>query len=433
MKSHRLPLALMLLLALCAGAARAQTTAIYWLDTDEDTFVDLYRVDPATGQLTPIGSLPAGTGAIASLAAASDNLLYSVSWGGEVYQITVAPFTVTSLGNVGPNRISGMAYSNGGLYATDEAESALYRIELSPLSRQLLGLVTLPDESVLPMIGGDIAQSGSGQWYMWNNYEQSLFLLDVGIARATPVPAQQLYVGYTTGLAFDYLGGGHLYGSSFDVNSLLTHSLASGVILSAVPFCLNCPEVFDASFGDMASAPPAPCDSDLDGLCPPADNCPTIFNPGQEDADGDGVGDPCDSCPAVANPSQQNSDGDALGDACDNCPFVANLNQEDTDSDGVGTVCDNCAATPNPLQEDADGEGLGNACDNCPLVANLGQEDTDTDGVGTACDNCAATPNPLQEDADGEGLGNACDNCPLVANLGQLDTDAEGLGDACDN
>lgn len=35
-------------------------------------------------------------------------------------------------------------------------------------------------------------------------------------------------------------------------------------------------------------------DSDQDGLCGPADNCQSIYNPAQEDCDGDGEGDDCD-------------------------------------------------------------------------------------------------------------------------------------------
>jgi hypothetical protein len=57
-------------------------------------------------------------------------------------------------------------------------------------------------------------------------------------------------------------------------------------------------------------------DTDEDGVCGDADNCPYHFNPNQEDADGDGVGDVCDNCPTVHNPDQADSDGDGIGDVC---------------------------------------------------------------------------------------------------------------------
>ncbi len=61
----------------------------------------------------------------------------------------------------------------------------------------------------------------------------------------------------------------------------------------------------------------SPGDSDSDGIADGDDNCPSIFNPGQEDMDGDSVGDACDNCTTVVNPDQTDTDGDGVGDVCD--------------------------------------------------------------------------------------------------------------------
>jgi hypothetical protein len=181
-------------------------------------------------------------------------------------------------------------------------------------------------------------------------------------------------------------------------------------------------------------------DSDSDGYGDPGhpenqcpdDNCPLVYNPGQEDADNDGAGDSCDVC--------TDTDGDGYGNpgfpanTCDpdNCPTVFNPDQEDFDEDGIGDSCDVCT--------DTDGDGYGNpefpkdtcALDNCPDFYNPAQEDADSDGVGDSCDVCT--------DTDGDGYGNpgfpanTCDpdNCPYAFNPSQEDSDEDGVGDSCD-
>jgi hypothetical protein len=57
-------------------------------------------------------------------------------------------------------------------------------------------------------------------------------------------------------------------------------------------------------------------DADGDGLPGSQDNCPSVYNPGQEDWDRDGIGDSCDNCIEVYNPDQADSDDDGIGDVC---------------------------------------------------------------------------------------------------------------------
>lgn len=153
-------------------------------------------------------------------------------------------------------------------------------------------------------------------------------------------------------------------------------------------------------------------DSDGDGVPDLLDNCPLVYNPGQEDGDGDGVGDVCDICPNDYDPGQEDGDGDGIGDACDNCPEDYNPTQEDVDNDGVGDACDNCWLVYNPGQEDDDSDDIGNVCDNCTAIANPDQSDVDGDEVGDVCDNCPDDYNPGQEDVDEDKMGDACDACP---------------------
>src|SRR4029077_9143951 len=75
-------------------------------------------------------------------------------------------------------------------------------------------------------------------------------------------------------------------------------------------------------------------DSDGDGIPDSQDNCPTVFNPGQEDTDGDGIGDVCDNCPSVPNPGQEDSNFNGIGDACESATSTVT----NTNDSGAGSL-----------------------------------------------------------------------------------------------
>ncbi len=114
--------------------------------------------------------------------------------------------------------------------------------------------------------------------------------------------------------------------------------------------------LFRKALGDFSIAPPTATDSDLDGIGDVCDSCPSTPNPAQGDQDGDGIGDACDTCPAGGDSdgdgqcdpvdacpfdSANDEDGDGhCGGDLDNCPTVFNPGQEDADHDFVGDACD---------------------------------------------------------------------------------------------
>jgi hypothetical protein len=293
------PSALLALWLAAAPALATAATSVFLLDTDEATYATIYRVDPESGRLTALGSLPTTLGPTASLAAASDSRLYSVTQSGEVLEIEVEPFGVASLGNVGANSIAALAFSNGALYATEENTSAFYRIELPSLGVTRIGVVHRRDGSTVPILGGDLAESPSGDWYLWSNATEALYLLDARDATATPVPPEPSSLGFYTGLAFDYRGGGALLASSRTLDALVTLDPTTGRSTGSVSFCLTCPAVHDASFGDLASSRCS--DRDRDGFvarsrrCGPVDcddRNPDVY-PGASEVC-NGVDDDCD-------------------------------------------------------------------------------------------------------------------------------------------
>ena len=268
---------LLSIVLLGAGRVGAAATPVFVSDSEVGTPSMIYRVNQTTGELTPVLELDAALGEILSLAAATDHLLYAIAFTGEVMQITLDPTTVTVIGNVGMNFFCGMHYADGKLYVIEEALDTLGVIELSPVVTETtidavrVGSTMGP---VLDVEGGDIVEDADGTWYLWTNASQALYTLDVTTAVATAVDAGASGLGTKTGLAIDYHAGNALLGTSRPLDTLLTLDKDTGLPTASVPFCLDCPTVFDLRYGDAAS--PRCTDVDRDGFSPEGAPCGAV-------------------------------------------------------------------------------------------------------------------------------------------------------------
>ena len=164
-----------------------------------------------------------------------------------------------------------------------------------------------------------------------------------------------------------------------------------------------------------------PCanDIDCDGIPDSSDNCPTVFNPGQENRNAEVILLP----PPITFRDKTNALASPLGDACN----------PDIDGDGL-TNAQEIAIGTDPLNADTDGDGQNDGaeirCGSDPLSAasKVTGVDTDHDGIPDACEAIIGT-NPNLSDTDGDGVGDGTEFFRLGTNPLVADTDGDGCPD----
>lgn len=131
------------------------------------------------------------------------------------------------------------------------------------------------------------------------------------------------------------------------------------------------------------------------------------------DRDGDGVEN--DNCPSVYNPGQENVDGDAKGDACD-----------DSDGDGLTDAFELERTYVDPVTGAQYVDNQGN-----PLRTQWDNKHSDGDAWSDGYEVRFRRTMPVDADTDDDGVRDDRDNCPTTENPDQQDLDRNGVGDAC--
>jgi hypothetical protein len=159
-------------------------------------------------------------------------------------------------------------------------------------------------------------------------------------------------------------------------------------------------------------------DSDGDGVPDTSDNCPSVYNPGQENFDADGP--PGGNGPGIGNGTgiagndATVPNGDGWGDACDT----------DDDNDGLADGSDSDPRGDVTYDDDNDGIWKGAGDDGPSWDANMNAK---RDGVEAIC---PLAVNPGGDD-DGDGLLNTWEVCKWGTDPSYWDTDGDGLHGDC--
>jgi hypothetical protein len=163
-----------------------------------------------------------------------------------------------------------------------------------------------------------------------------------------------------------------------------------------------------------------PTDTDGDGVPDSVDNCPLVYNPGQENSDS---GPPPSGTGGIGNGTGIAGDdatipnGDSLGDVCD----------DDLDNDGIPNASD-----PDPGGDITyDDNNSGNPC--VPLGTDAADDgpswDHNCNGKRDGVEgSCPLAVNPSGDD-DGDGLLNTWEVCKWGTSATVINTDGDTLGD----
>jgi len=225
------------------------TTRLYYVVGDGTSRpTELFDLEPSSGQLTLLGTIPMTFGEADGLAAWDENTLYMTTFSGNLVEITLNPFG-SQLVMGGLSQLTSLDRLGTQLVAIDDTLDDLVFLTPSPTAIDN-SFPLFEGASPVTVDGGDLVVLSSTVYKWWTNvglyYEvnQTGDVLTLG--------AQGAGAPYITGLAqFRNI----MYAVTRD-NAQLFEVGPTGNLVNPITMCVTCPSPpYVSTFGDLAVGP----------------------------------------------------------------------------------------------------------------------------------------------------------------------------------
>ncbi len=223
-------------------------TGVYLISGDGVDPTAVLALDVTTGDVATIGTIPATFGQLDALAYWDANTLYAAG-SGNLLEIKLSPFGVTTVGPISIDEIVGMMTEGTNLTMVDRTSSELVLVDPTNL-----GATPTTKPLGLPVTGGDIVGAMFAGSYYFSNADEELYAVYTATGNST-MSINAPSVGSIEGM-FSQNDYAQYYMTSSTLDAVIPVDITNGTLGIAIPLCHPCPGTpYDLLSGDAASAP----------------------------------------------------------------------------------------------------------------------------------------------------------------------------------
>jgi hypothetical protein len=229
-----------------SGAASVTLTGVYLISGDGVGPTSVLTLDVGTGDVALVGTIAGSVGFLSALAWWDTNTLYAVG-GGQLVEITLAPFSANVVATITTDTIAGMFGYQPYLELVDATTSQLLIFTPSDPS----SVTTKP--LGIPISGGDIAPTTFGGSYYFSNANQELYAIYTATGNSEAVGSAPNATGIAGMFQTDDFTDFYLTSSLTD--AVIPIDISTGALGIPIPLCHPCPATpYDLLDGDADSA-----------------------------------------------------------------------------------------------------------------------------------------------------------------------------------